>query len=181
MRELTSDEDRMYVLWDDINRCFWPLRKPKWYTRRRETFCFPNLGWIAHKPFPPLVSVSWKLSNKSIINQVISNWLSYRSLISCISPRPSQLWAVLVLLQAGLSSVCFKGASHGDVYLKHTEHTLWWKVSAYWSCIAIFLADVCFLCLKGASHGDVSWRHTDNAFRWEIMKSYIIIFMVYKL
>ena len=29
-----------------------------------------------------------------------------------------------MLLQAGLSSVCYKGASHGDVSFKHTEHTL---------------------------------------------------------
>ena len=57
-----------------------------------------------------------------------------------------------MVLQAGLSSVCFKGASRGDVSFKHTDHTLWRKVSAYWSCIAVFLAEVCFVCLKEASH-----------------------------
>ena len=53
---------------------------------------------------------------------------------------------VLVLLQAGLSFVCFKKASHGDVSFEYTEHTLWRKVvSEYSSCIAIFLAEVCFV------------------------------------
>ena len=71
--------------------------------------------------------------------------------------------AVLVLLQAGLSSVCFKRESHGDVF-KHTEHTLWRKVNGYWSCIAIFLGEVCFVCLKEVSHRDVSFEHTDDGF-----------------
>ena len=48
-----------------------------------------------------------------------------------------------MLLQAGLSSVCLSGATHGNVSFEHTEHTLWRKMSAYWSCIAIFLAEVC--------------------------------------
>ena len=69
-----------------------------------------------------------------------------------------------MLLPAGLSSVCFKGASHGNVSFKDTKHILWRKFSAYWSCIAIFLAEVCFVCLKETSHRDVSFEHTDNAF-----------------
>ena len=54
----------------------------------------------------------------------------------------------MVLLQAGLSSVCFKGASHGNVSFEDTEHTLWRKVSEYCSCIAIFLAEVCLFAQK---------------------------------
>ena len=46
-----------------------------------------------------------------------------------------------MLLQVGLSS----GSSHG-VSFRHTEHTLWRKVSAYWSGIAIFVAELCFVC-----------------------------------
>ena len=69
-----------------------------------------------------------------------------------------------MLFQAGLSSVCFEGASHGDVSFRHPEHTLWQKIGAHWRGIAIFLAEVCFVCLKGASHRDVSFEQTDNAF-----------------
>ena len=36
-----------------------------------------------------------------------------------------------MLLQAELSSVCFEGASHGDVSFEHTQRTLWRKVSEY--------------------------------------------------
>ena len=53
-----------------------------------------------------------------------------------------------MLFQAELSSVCFKGASHGDVSFEHTEHTFWRKNSAYWSCIVIFLAEVCLFAQK---------------------------------
>ena len=69
-----------------------------------------------------------------------------------------------MLLQAVLSSVCFKGASHGDVSFEHTEHTLWQKVSEYCSN---FLAEVCFVCSKEASHPDVYFEHTEQAFRWK--------------
>ena len=69
-----------------------------------------------------------------------------------------------MLLQAGLSSVCFKGASHGNVSFEDTEHTLWRKVSEYCSCIAIFLAEVCFVCSKEASYRDASFEHTEQAF-----------------
>ena len=54
----------------------------------------------------------------------------------------------MVLLQAGLSSVCSSGASHGDVLIEHIQHTLWRKISAYWSCIAIFRAEVCLFAQK---------------------------------
>ena len=62
-----------------------------------------------------------------------------------------------MLLQAGLSSVCFMGASHGDVSFEHIEHRLWRKVSEYCSCIAILLAEVCFVCSKEEFHRDVSF------------------------
>ena len=80
-----------------------------------------------------------------------------------------------MLLQAGLSSVCSSGASHGDVSFEHTEHTLWCKVSEYCSCIASFLEDVCLVCSKEASHRDVSFEHTEQTFRWEIIKIFVNI------
>ena len=69
-----------------------------------------------------------------------------------------------MLLKAGLCFVCSSGASHGDVFFEHTEHTLWRKISAYWSCIVIFLAEVCFVCSGEASHRDIRFEHIDNAF-----------------
>ena len=53
-----------------------------------------------------------------------------------------------MLLQAVLSYVCFKGASHGDVCFEHTEHMLWRKFSEYCSSFAIFLAEVCLFAQK---------------------------------
>ena len=54
--------------------------------------------------------------------------------------------------QRFLSSVCSKGASHGDVSFKRIEYTFWQKVRVYLSCIFGFLAEICFICLKWASH-----------------------------
>ena len=68
---------------------------------------------------------------------------------------------------ASLSRITFCLLQEGVSWrfsFKHTEHTLWRKVSAYWSCIAILQAEVCFVCLKEASHRDVSFDHKDNAF-----------------
>ena len=56
------------------------------------------------------------------------------------------------IFQEGISPVCLKCASHGDVSFKHTEHKFWQKVRALMSCIAGFLDEMCFVCLKRASH-----------------------------
>ena len=81
---------------------FWPLRKPiqSGNIRSRWTFHFSESGTFRPKPFPPLVSVSWKLINKNFMNQVIrigsvtGPW--YAVLVLGLRPRTNTAYLGLV-------------------------------------------------------------------------------------
>ena len=51
------------------------------------------------------------------------------------------------VFQANISPVCLKGASHGDVSFKHTEHTFWLYVRAYLRCFADWFPSGNVFCL----------------------------------
>ena len=97
-----NGEDRMHVLADHLS-CYELLIAEETIAVIQEVeghSIFLNQGGFAPNHFLPLyLSVKSKLIKK-VINPVISYWLSYRSMVSCIHPLP---WASD---QYGLPQTC---------------------------------------------------------------------------